>query len=109
MRGGMRRSVSSTLPFSSQPRQQLRDQQELDTHLWSATDLRYSARDRSRSSLDHGHVPASPESGSSINSARIRSQAVLPPEHDDQPRLSRDVRDHDGVIGQVRAQPSYKM
>ena len=60
-------------------------------------------RSRSRS---QEREPDSPASGSSINSARYRSDVLPPtPPAAQRDRISRDVHDHMGIVGQFRAVP----
>ena len=116
LRGGMRSSlagtVSPTQPYESTNEQEQQDTQELygtdqandqqpeNEEQHQAMRMMRASRSRSRSR----RTMRSPSSGSSINSARLRSE-VMPPDAQEFDRISRDVRDPQGVIGQIRAQP----
>ena len=95
------RSVSPTLPFD--PHQV--PVEDLLPPQGEALQRLHQYRERSRSRSPHNE-PNSPASGSSINSARLRSSVRPYGEEGDHLRVSKNVRDHDGVIGQIRAHPS---
>ena len=115
-RGGTRSphagTVSPTQPYETNNEQEQQDTQELygteqanDQPLQNeeqqlVTRMMRASRSRSRSRRSM----RSPSSGSSINSARLRSE-VMPPDAQELDRISRDVRGPQGVIGQMRAQP----
>ena len=117
LRGGMRSSpagtVSPTQPYESDNNEQdqqatqelygteqTNDQHPENEEQQLAMRMMRASRSRSRSRRSM----RSPSSGSSINSARLRSE-VMPPDAQELDRISRDVRDPQGVIGQIRAQP----
>ena len=80
--------------------------QQEDMHLQHAEPMQIpvmEARSRSRSPE---REPDSPASGSSINSARYRSDVLPPtPPAAQRDRISRDGHDHMGIVGQFRAVP----
>ena len=85
--------------------QDVDEELEQEAEVQAAPEVVPVAEPRSRSRSQE-REPDSPASGSSINSGRYRSDVLPPtPPAAQRDRISRDVYDHMGIVGQFRAVP----